>query len=82
MNLKHNLILSFVAVFTTMIWLGYLNADNKRLRSENIQKSKIIDSLRLELTNKEFEYEKFDILMDVLDSTTKLKIDSALQNIE
>ena len=49
--------------------------DNNKLRANNNEKSKIIDSLRLELTKKEFEYEKFDILMDVLDSATIFKID-------
>jgi len=74
--------LSVVALFTATIGLGYLNFDNNKLRANNNEKSKIIDSLRLELTKKEFEYEKFDILMDVLDSATIFKIDSALQNIE
>jgi len=82
MTLKTNFILSVIALAFAITALTFISNDNDKLKIEIKTKKNIIDSLEKEITSREYQYEKYDILLQELDTPTLKKIDSVLQNIE
>ena len=74
-------ILLFLILSVTAFFL-YLYYNNTTLKQTIKLKSKEIDSLKFEMQVRDFELERYEIMMEIIDSTCLERINSVLADIE
>jgi hypothetical protein len=80
---KYKILLPFIPVIILMaIYFGALYVNSDAVKAESDSKKREIDSLKAEIFVKQLEVQRYEYILDQLDSNCKQVADSIMSNTE